>query len=163
MLESWDPDDIKGIDDVSVSEFIDLKKDLVVHLTTSKTFKLSFKSQSKKNDTLLTIITICQSESRKMPKLGNIDLKKITKSPTIDLQLLKSNQESQISYVKRESISKKIEKLVPELDLNQILNNFKWEVSGDASALEKSLQEEIVALEAVISFILIRSLIYTVL
>ena len=114
-----------------------------MHLMTSKNFKMSFKNSTRKNDALLAIVTICQNESKKLPKLVNIDLKKITKNASIDLKKNQDNQ--QVNKIS----AKKIEKIVPDLDLNQILSNFNWDASGDASALEKTLQEEVQALEAV--------------
>lgn len=125
----------------------------MLHLTFGKTFKWEFKNSTRKNDALIVITTICQNESKKLPKLVNVDMKKITKNSSIDLRVLKKKdgqETTDLVQAKGQPVSRKIEKIVPDLDLVQILSNFKWEASKDAAVLEKTLQEEILALDAVI-------------
>jgi hypothetical protein len=111
--------------------------------------KWSFKNMTRKNDAILIIINVCKNEGKKSPKLLNVDLKKIQKNSSVDLRYLKKDVEKEeITQVRDTGITKKEEKIVPAFDLNQILSNFKWEASEDASRLEKTIQEEIVALEA---------------
>lgn len=120
-----------------------------MYVTFGKVMKWSFKNTTRKNDAIVVLSSVCQNEAKKMPKLVNIDLKKIQKNSSIDLRFLKQDMEmEQVKQVKEDRVKKNVEKIVPELDLNQILSNFHWEASQDATRLEKSLQEEISALEA---------------
>ena len=102
-----------------------------------------------------------------MPKLVNIDPKKLSKLSTIDLRHLKKKnsanenlEEDGALLESGNAVKNEIMKLMPQVDIDQVLNNFNWQASGDATILEKSLQDEIVALEVVIKWDFIFSQIF---
>jgi hypothetical protein len=107
--------------------------------------KWCFKNTTRKNDAILILINTC--EGKKLPKFVNVDLKKIQKNSSVDL-VKKDGEKEENVHVKESGMAKKVLKILPELDLNQILHKFNWEASEDASRLEKTLQEEILALDA---------------
>ena len=103
-----------------------------------------------------------------MPKLVNIDAKKLSKISTIDLKQFKrknaindNGEEIGILSEKENTFKKDEVKFTPQVDIDQVLNNFNWQASGDASILEKRLQDEIMALEVVCIKDLIFSQIFT--
>ncbi|TPX63540.1 hypothetical protein SpCBS45565_g06534 [Spizellomyces sp. 'palustris'] len=158
--KTWGLDDIKSIESA---------EDTQVIVNLGKTYKWYLDDMHKKLEFLFTLVKLCRKYLKRPPKFINVDEESLKAQMQLNATYLSATEkeftatfatmaqrprgvvleeEEEEEDVIEEQDPLPIEPEAPSLDMDEVLNDFNWEASGDAAALEARLISELHALEA---------------
>lgn len=177
ISKTWHLEDIKSIDGLPSSLSSPASTSASASNTSpkftvvlNKSYTWSAESFEKKAEFLYTLIRLCAKYGKKQPKLTNInesELKAAISAESETAYLLSKNKDLDASRLSDatgdldsdDRLNAGKDATAAEeatvIDLSEVLNDFDWKISGDAAALEARLYNELLALEAVSSLLLI--------
>jgi hypothetical protein len=124
-------------------------------ITQGKTFTWAFDDVHQRIEFLYNILALCTAY-KKSPKLVGFDLELVSAQFDASKKARKQMKEKHQSFMEDfddfEKKDKRTADELPWIDLDIMLNDFNWQASGDASALEARLITELQALEKVYLF-----------
>ncbi|KAI9015084.1 exocyst complex component Sec3-domain-containing protein [Gaertneriomyces semiglobifer] len=157
ISKSWGLDDIKLIEDA---------EDVHVTVNLGKTYRWSLDDKQAKSELLYTLMKLCRRYLKRLPKLVNINEDALQTQMKLDMTFMSDADkafstnltapvkplDSTVPEVEEDSSDEEVVLLpvvpeAPQVDLDEVLNDFNWQASRDAAALEARLLEELQALE----------------
>ncbi|KAI8826808.1 exocyst complex component Sec3-domain-containing protein [Fimicolochytrium jonesii] len=161
VSKTWGLDDIKSIESI---------EDTQVLINLGKPYQWRLDDMEKKIEFLFTLAKLCRKYLKKQPKFINVEEDSLRQQMHSDTSFLSATEKEFTNTMA--AISKRgkddvvaeedeaddilaedpvlplMELDGPNIDLGEVLNDFDWEASGDAAALETRLVTELQALEA---------------
>jgi len=138
---TWSLEEIRAIEIIDYQTFV---------ITLNKSYQWSVDDVKSKNDFILSLIKLCRKYVKKQPQLKNIDEQNLKGEPK------EMNSQSQSKTVPKSQV-KSADPYEEEwnesnetqlMNLDELMSDFDWKVTGDAAALEAKLQAELVELES---------------
>ncbi|KAL2918232.1 hypothetical protein HK105_202159 [Polyrhizophydium stewartii] len=148
-----------GLDEIRSIENCEQEGQVLVNL--GKIYRWTFEDLQRKNKFLETLVKLCRTHTKRMPKLINIEEEASDDAPKQDVVGREATTKSQSLAASREldeieadapdaqdgEIAAAMDAML-QIDLGLVLSDFEWQANGDAAALEERLLSELQALEA---------------
>ncbi|KAJ3219492.1 Exocyst complex component 1 [Dinochytrium kinnereticum] len=160
IVKTWNLDDVKSLES---------GKDTAVLANLGKQYLWEMDSGARKIEFLYTIVELSNKYLKRAPKLVNLDEELLRDQMQLAVATLKeadaeASLKDTLEVVEDEKnipVPREEDKSVPSnldsIDLDEVLSDFSWRVSGDATDLELRLITELQALEAANVYAIIES------
>ncbi|KAI8851591.1 exocyst complex component Sec3-domain-containing protein [Chytridium lagenaria] len=169
LIKTWNLDDVKSLES---------GKDSFVIINMGKAYQWELDGSAKKIEFLYTLVELSSKYLKKTPHLVNLDEELLRDQMQLVVGTLKTAEDnyketSDVADAPPRINIKEEDDSIPSnldvtatpqdeggniaIDLDEVLNDFSWRVSGDASDLEMRLVSELQALEAANVYALIES------
>ncbi|KAJ3042939.1 Exocyst complex component 1 [Rhizophlyctis rosea] len=167
--KSWGLDDIKSIESSS-------SDDTLVTINLGKLYKWYLDDAQKKVEFMYTLLKLCRRYLKRLPKLINVDEDSLKNQMQLDASYLSAtektftntfatfvqrprgvNFEEEEEGAEQAQEEPEAEPEQPLIDLDEVLEDFNWQASGNAADLEARLTSELQALEAANVYAIIQS------